>query len=112
MHSLYRKVCNDLVKFPLHDTSNLLEILHRYSLIYLRNNEMLEHLKANPYLEKKKVSKDLRLFLDQCERLLMSTSSSIIMEVANIFLDFPEEKKIEKVSQFSHTALYTNTFLI
>ena len=98
MHSLYRKVCTDLVKFPLHDASNLLDILHRYALIYLRNHEMIEGLNViTPYLDKKKVSKDLRLFLDQCERLLMSTSSSIIMQVANIFLDFPEDKKVEKV---------------
>lgn len=68
-------------------------MLHSYSIIYFsfvkdktinQNNEFKDIIHLNK-------------LLDSCERLLHGNHPSIILEVGNIFLNFPREDKIKKV---------------
>lgn len=47
--------------------------------------------------EKQQKNQDFELFLNSCEKLLKSMHSDVIIEIGNIFIDFPSEDRITKV---------------
>jgi len=84
LHPYYRKICKDLTQFPSFDLVYILILLHRYAKIFL--NEKPPQKNA-----------DLELLLMACEKLLRSMHAEIIIEIGNIFLDFPSDDRISKV---------------
>ena len=86
LHPYFKKICKELPHFPSFDLVYVLILLHKYSRIYFNEN-----------LYKVTKSQDLELFLNACEKLLRSMHTEIIIEIGNIFLDFPSDDRISKV---------------
>ncbi len=87
LHPYFRKICKELPHYSSFDLVYTLILLHRYSLIFFNQNL---------YKDKSK-SQDLELFLSSCEKLLRTMHAEIVIEIANIFLDFPSDDRISKV---------------
>lgn len=83
LHPYFRKICKDLTQYPTYDLVYILILLHRYAKIFLSQNQ-----EKNP---------DLELLFLGCEKLLRSMHAEVIIEIGNIFLDFPSDVRIGKV---------------
>ena len=83
LHPYYRKICKDLCQYPSFELVYILILLHRYAKIFLG--------------QKQEKNQDLELLLAGCEKLLRSMHAEIIIEIGNIFIDFPSDDRIGKV---------------
>lgn len=90
LHPYFKKICKELPHFPTFEMIYILELLHRYCLIFF--NEKIYPNKAYP--------QDLDIFLTACDKLLRSMHSEVLVQIGNIFLDFPNENRISNVIIF------------
>lgn len=87
LHPYFRKICKELPYYSTYDLIYILDLLHRYCKIFF--NEKICNIKNK--------NQDLECFLTSCEKLLRSMHPEVLVELANIFLDFPSEERITKV---------------
>ena len=86
LHPYFRKICKDLPQFPNFDLVYILILLHRYSRIFLSDRNVK--------------NADLELLLSACDKLLRSMHAEVVIEVGNIFLEFPSDDRINNVIFF------------
>ena len=85
LHPFYRKMVTELQLVDRYELPTVLKLLRRYANIYFRHN-------WNP----KKENPDLQLLFSNLNELLRCSSSVVIMELSNIYLDFPKESRVRE----------------
>ena len=96
IHSLFRTICKDILKFHPYDATLLMDILYRYSLIYLYHfrKEQQQKVVNKKILDE---SQDIILLKNTIEKVLISQSLALIIEASKIALMFEDENLIAKV---------------
>ena len=96
IHTLFRTICKDILKFHPYDATLLMDILYRYSLIYLYHfrKEQQQKVANKKILEEEK---DIVLLKNTIEKVLISQSLALIVEASKIALIFGDDNLIAKV---------------
>lgn len=115
LHFYFRRVCKEIHTYTSYDVSQVLAMLHRYALVYLKEEQRRldndeEHANDNSStvtktkIKKKTLNEDIQLLQSACLKMLYSTHPAIILEAAHIIAVFPTPESLAKVTMYACTA--------
>ena len=95
MHSTFRRICRDILRFNSFDRALVLEMLHKYAFLYL--SDIKSEKRNKLYMDE-----DLAALCNALEKIAMTQDFASIVQASKIALFLEDDTLLRKV-KFTNT---------